>query len=334
LSSGAFAATPSKILVMKVSVALASYNGARFIDEQLASLAAQTRLPDELVVCDDGSTDDTLAHVERFAAAAPFEVRIVRNQQNLGFSGNFQRVLALVGGDIVFICDQDDIWYPDKIDIALAALEADPSAALVVNDEHLMDAEGRRLDATFLGNVRKLGYPDSYHCAGCCTAMRRDYLDLALPLGAPINYDLWMSNLADFLGLKRVLDAPLQLYRRHGDNSTVTVLAEEQASLWRLFRAYGLSDPRREWRIQIDALNAYRSRIEERPALAERLAGRDGVTRALARIGEETDRLARRLALLDKPRPARLPSILKLWSGGFYRNFSGGKSAIKDILRA
>src|SRR3954454_9678676 len=98
---------------MKVSVALASYNGARFIDEQLASLAAQTRPPDELVVCDDGSTDDTLDHVERFAATAPFEVRIVRNAENLGFSGNFQRVLALVRGDIVFICDQDDIWYPD-----------------------------------------------------------------------------------------------------------------------------------------------------------------------------------------------------------------------------
>jgi glycosyltransferase involved in cell wall biosynthesis len=319
---------------MKVSVALASYNGARFIDEQLASLAAQTRLPVELVVCDDGSTDDTLAHVERFAAGAPFEVRIVRNPDNLGFSGNFQRALSLVTGEIVFICDQDDIWYPEKIATSLAALEADSSAALVVNDEHLMDGAGKRLDATFLGNVRKLGYPDTYHCAGCCTAIRRDFLDLALPLGAPINYDLWISNLSDILGLKRVIDAPLQLYRRHGDNSTETVLAEEQASLWRLFRAYGLSDPRREWRIQLEALAGYRRRIEERRTLAERLAGPGGVERALARIAAETDRLERRLALLAKPRPVRLPSVLKLWRGGFYRDFAGGKSALKDILRA
>jgi glycosyltransferase involved in cell wall biosynthesis len=334
LSSGAFAATAFNILIMKVSVALASYNGARFIDEQLASLAAQTRLPDELVVCDDGSTDDTLAHVERFAAGAPFEVRIVRNPDNLGFSGNFQRALSLVTGDVVFICDQDDIWYPEKIATSLAALESDPAAALVVNDEHLMDGEGNRLNATFLGNVRKLGYPDTYHCAGCCTVIRRELLDLLLPLGAPINYDLWISNLADFLGLKRVIDVPLQLYRRHGDNSTETVLAEERASLWRLFRAYGLSDPRREWRIQLDALAGYRRRIEERRTLAERLAGPDGVERALARIAAERDRIERRLALLAKPRAARFPSVLKLWSGGFYRDFAGGKSALKDILRA
>ena len=84
---------------------------------------------------------------------------------------------------MVFICDQDDIWYPEKIATSLAALEADSSAALVVNDEHPMDGEGNRLDATFLGNVRKLGYPDSYHCAGCCTAMRRELLDLVLLWG-------------------------------------------------------------------------------------------------------------------------------------------------------
>src|SRR3954467_3477295 len=95
---------------MKVSVALASYNGARFIDEQLASLAAQTRLPDELVVCDDGSTDDTLARVERFAATAPFAVRIVRNAENLGFNGNFQRALGEVAGGAGFVSARQHTW--------------------------------------------------------------------------------------------------------------------------------------------------------------------------------------------------------------------------------
>ncbi|MEA3048196.1 MAG: hypothetical protein QOG84_32 [Sphingomonadales bacterium] len=319
---------------MKVSIALASYNGARFIDEQLASLAAQTRLPDELVVCDDGSTDDTLARVERFAAAAPFAVRIVRNPVNLGFNRNFEHALSETRGDTVFISDQDDIWYPAKIETALAALDSDPGAALVVNDEHLMDGEGRRLDATYLGNVRKLGYPDTHHCAGCCSLMRRDFVDFALPLAGPVNYDVWMTGLADYLGVRRVIDTPLQLYRRHGGNTTETVLAQEKASPWRLFRAYGLADPRRQWRVQLDALAAYRRRIDERRALAERLAGPEAVERALERIAAEADRFARRLALLDKPRPARLPSVLKLWSGGFYRDFAGGKSALKDILRA
>jgi glycosyltransferase involved in cell wall biosynthesis len=319
---------------MKVSIALATYNGARFIDEQLASLAAQTRLPDELVVCDDGSSDDTVAHVQRFAAAAPFEVRLSVNERNLGFSGNFQRALSLCTGDAILICDQDDIWYPHKIERALAALDADPAAALVVNDEHLMDGEGRKMNATFLGNIRKLGYPDTYHCAGCCTAMRRPLLDLALPLGAPINYDLWISNLANYLGLKRVIEEPLQLYRRHDENVTETVFAQEGASTWRLFRAYQGADPRPEWRVQVAALGAYARRIEEQRAQAEALAGPAAVAEALQRIGAEIERLNRRMALLEKPRAARLPSVLKLWRNGFYRDFAGSRSALKDILRA
>lgn len=318
---------------MKISIALATYNGARFIDEQLDSLAAQRRLPGEIVVCDDGSSDDTIAHVERFAARVPFEVRVFRNERNLGFSGNFQRALSLCRGDIVFICDQDDIWYPEKIEHAVAALEADPAAALIVNDEHLMDGEGRSMNATFLGNIRKLGYPDSYHCAGCCTVMRRPLLDLVLPLGVAINYDLWISNIADHLGLKRVLDEPLQLYRRHGGNSTETVFAQERASTWRLFREYQHTDPRPEWGVQLEALAAYAARIRERRSAAEALAGAAAVDAALRRIAVEMDRLKRRMALLDKPRVLRLPSVLKLWGAGFYRDFAGSRSALKDIIR-
>lgn len=318
---------------MKVSIALATYNGARFIEEQLDSLAVQTRLPDELVVSDDCSTDDTVALLERFVANAPFVVRIERNPRNLGFTGNFEKVLSMAGGDVILICDQDDIWYPEKVEAAVAALQADPSAALVVNDEHLMDAEGRRLDATFLGNVRKLGYPDTHHSAGCCSTFRNQLLHLALPFTAPINYDQWISQLALLLGAKRVIDVPLQLYRRHGENSTETILAQEKASAWRLARAYGLGDPRAEWGIQIAALDACRDRIEERRALAENIAGPAGVEAALRKIEEERGRISSRLALLSKPRIARLPSVVRLWSSGFYRHFAGGKSAIKDIIR-
>jgi glycosyltransferase involved in cell wall biosynthesis len=319
---------------MKVSIALASYNGSRFIDEQLDSFVRQTRRPDELVVCDDGSSDDTVTRIERFAAHAPFEVRVERNASNLGFSGNFQKVLSLVTGDVIFISDQDDIWYPEKIERALAALEADPSIKLVINDEDLMDIDGNPLNATFLGNVRKLGYPDSHHGAGCCTTFRRELLPLLLPVDAPTNYDLWISTLTEYLGIRTVIDVPLQLYRRHGENATATILAQQSVSLWGLFRTYGLADTRCEWRTRIETLRAQRKRIEEQRPLAERLAGPERVEQAVARIGRETERLSRRLALLAKPRPARLPSVLKLWSRGFYRDFAGGKSAIKDILRA
>src|SRR3954470_17842517 len=94
------------------SVAMCTYNGARFLGEQLASVAAQTRPPDELVVCDDRSTDETASLVRDFAAAAPFRVRLHVNERNLGSTRNFERAVSLCEGDLIALSDQDDEWLP------------------------------------------------------------------------------------------------------------------------------------------------------------------------------------------------------------------------------
>jgi glycosyltransferase involved in cell wall biosynthesis len=319
---------------MKISVAMATYNGARYIGEQLASLAAQTRLPDELVVTDDASSDGTVGIVERFAATAPFAVRVERNPANLGFNGNFGRALSLARGDVVFICDQDDIWYPEKIEAGAAFLEANPQLAAAINDEDLAGGDGRPLGASFLGNVRKLGFPDLYHVAGCCTALSRALVPLILPFPEVGNYDGWISQVTDRLGLRGVLDRPLQLYRRHGGNSTETVLAQGSTSRWKLMRAYALEDPRPGWREKVAILRACRERIASRRGLAAALAGEARVEDALAGLDGEIGRWSRRLALIERPRPLRAAAVLRLWATGFYRPFSGGKSALKDLVRA
>jgi glycosyltransferase involved in cell wall biosynthesis len=100
---------------MKISIALCTFNGERYLDEQLASIAAQTRLPDEMVICDDGSTDNTLSIVELFAKKAAFAVRIVQNKQNLGVIANFQQAVGLCHGELTALADQDDVWLPDKL---------------------------------------------------------------------------------------------------------------------------------------------------------------------------------------------------------------------------
>ena len=317
-----------------VSVALASYNGAAHIGEQLESLAAQTRLPDEVVICDDASTDETVAIAERFAAHAPFPLSIHRNPANLGFNRNFERAMSLCRGELLFISDQDDIWHPHKIETMLRALDGHPGAQVILNDEHLADPAGRPLNATYLQNVRKLGYPDTYHVAGCCTMLRRGMLPLLLPFPAGISYDVWISWMADFLGVRAIEEQPLQLYRRHGGTTTGSLLTEESPSIWRMIRNYGVTDPRAAWQDQIARLRLYRDRLRERADLAAALAGPGAVAKAGARIDREAERLSQRLALLAKPRIARLASVMKLWRRGFYSHFAGGRSAIKDLIRA
>ncbi|MBW2422395.1 MAG: glycosyltransferase, partial [Deltaproteobacteria bacterium] len=100
----------------RISVAMATCEGAPYLDAQLESLRTQSRPPDELVLCDDHSADETPAIAEAFARRAPFSVRIERNPQRLGITANFEKAVSLCSGDLIFLADQDDVWKPTKIE--------------------------------------------------------------------------------------------------------------------------------------------------------------------------------------------------------------------------
>jgi glycosyltransferase involved in cell wall biosynthesis len=318
---------------MRISIALASYNGARFIGEQLQSFAAQTRLPDELVICDDGSSDGTVAIAEAFAARAPFAVRIERNTQNLGLNANFAKAMSLTTGDVILISDQDDIWYPEKIAAIEAALAADPSKPSLIHDEHIVGPDGEQLEGTILERVRRAGYGDRYLVAGNCTAHRRELLPLLLPIPAGDNYDGWFARVTVLLGLRQLLEGPLQLYRRHGGNVSEPEVTLGAPTRWSVSRRYGLADARAGWALEIGQLDALAERVHANRALVERLIGRERAAAAVARIMAERTRLATRSELLSTPRWRRGPRVAGLWTRGFYRDFAGAKSALKDLIR-
>lgn len=158
---------------MKISIALASYNGERFIGEQLRSLAAQTHLPDELIVTDDGSTDQTLAILNDFALLAPFEVKIFRNPKRLGFGQNFGNALAKCNGDIVFLCDQDDFWFPEKIERVVDLARTLPKVQLFNNNAIISDASLQPTNLTTMAQALASGHQRSSFAQGCCMAVRR-----------------------------------------------------------------------------------------------------------------------------------------------------------------
>ena len=105
----------------RVSIVMCTYNGERFLHEQLDSLLAQTRLPDEIIIQDDNSTDGTWSLLENYAARDP-RIRLYRNQAGQGVNNNFFSALQRATGDLIAISDQDDIWEPDKIECQLAAI--------------------------------------------------------------------------------------------------------------------------------------------------------------------------------------------------------------------
>lgn len=124
---------------LTISIAMCTYNGERFLQEQLESLSSQTRLPDEVVICDDCSQDNTLALIKEFAAWAPFPVRISVNQKNVGIAKNFEKVVSLCRSDISAFCDQDDVWLPEKLAITERTFEASPHIGCLFSDALLVD---------------------------------------------------------------------------------------------------------------------------------------------------------------------------------------------------
>lgn len=124
---------PASHGTLRCSVAMSTFNGATYLGEQLDSLARQTRLPDELVVADDGSTDATVELLRAFQAKAPFQVRLVTDRPRSGWRTRFLEAADLCAGEIVFFCDQDDVWLPEKIQRVAAVFEADPRVSLVAH---------------------------------------------------------------------------------------------------------------------------------------------------------------------------------------------------------
>jgi glycosyltransferase involved in cell wall biosynthesis len=139
---------------LRISVAMCTFNGGRYLDAQLESIAEQSQRPCELVVCDDGSTDDTIAILKRFKANAPFPVTIVENAMRMGSTRNFDQAIGMVRGEFIALCDQDDRWLPQKLQRLSECLVENPFLGGVFSDAELIDGDGRRVNRTLFERHR------------------------------------------------------------------------------------------------------------------------------------------------------------------------------------
>jgi glycosyltransferase involved in cell wall biosynthesis len=214
----------------RVSVALCTYNGAQFVAAQLESIARQTLPVDEIVVCDDGSNDQTVSIVKEFVARLP--IRIEVNDRRLGVTGNFARAIGQCTGDIIFLCDQDDLWEPGKVERLIGCF-ADDSAGLVFSNaqvvgEDLSPAGYRLWDSIWFDAAEQKRMRGGAAlplllrhaiAAGSTLAFRSRYLPLVLPIpDFPHSHDIWITLLIACVGRVLPLDEDLIRYRLHASN--------------------------------------------------------------------------------------------------------------------
>jgi glycosyltransferase involved in cell wall biosynthesis len=232
-----------------VGVVIATYNGERFIEAQLKSLAAQIRPPDELIISDDGSTDRTLAIVAEFAKTAPFPVRTHVNAQRLGWCANFMAATKLCSQELIAFCDQDDVWHPAKIATLLPDFEEEDTL-LVCHEAEVVNANLERLHP--LGRLPperakfiplQIGPWDN--AFGFTQIFRRDLLQFSNfwsqsldhdRMPTPMAHDQWFFFLASVLGIVSYFPTPLAQYRQHGNNAVGNEIHKNNALSMRTIR--------------------------------------------------------------------------------------------------
>jgi len=207
---------------MRISVCLATYNGSKFIRLQIDSILKQLKGNDELIVVDDASNDNTVSIIESYDCKI---IRLYVNQYNLGPASTFNRALSLATGDLIFLSDQDDFWYPDKI-FYLRNIFLTSGSDLLVHDAFVINHGNSMKKTLFQINNSRKGilkniYRNTY--TGCCMAMRRKILKKILPISPNIGlfHDAWIGVLAEYYGFKVLfVNTPLINFIRHGSNAS------------------------------------------------------------------------------------------------------------------
>lgn len=128
---------------MKISLVMATYNGAKYLNEQLDSIKNQTLKLDEVIIVDDVSTDDTSYLVEKYISNHQLNWMFIKNEKNLGYKGNFKKGLAHARGDVIFLCDQDDIWHLDKVERMVEVLNHHPEIKTLASSFNFVDGQGK-----------------------------------------------------------------------------------------------------------------------------------------------------------------------------------------------
>lgn len=318
---------------------MCTYNGSAYLGEQLRSIAFQTLPPDEVVVCDDRSSDDSVAVVEAWAETVPFEVKIVRNPVQLGSTKNFGQAIEMCTGDVIVLADQDDEWLPAKLRRLANAFDADPAIGAVFTDAEVVDQnlqplgytmfEALRFDARKRGMIAQdrafdlvLNEP---FVTGATLAFRAGLKDHILPIpqfSEHVIHDRWIAIVVAAVSRLAVLNEPLIRYRQHPKQQIGATIVETRPA--DRMKSFQENNP-----------DSYKKRLEFFTVLRERLLAdrsfpaRAGFLNALsARITHYEARSA-----MPRGRVRRVPIIARELVSRRYAKYSAGApSALKDLF--
>lgn len=320
-----------------VSVALCTYNGARYIEEQLLSILNQTLPVAEIVLSDDGSTDDTLAIARRtlqdarqLSLGPAIRLRVLENGSPLGVARNFEQALRACTGDFIALCDQDDIWHSSRLERLTHGFAGRADVLLMHSDAALVAEDGSALGITLLealevtpGEIQEIHSGRGFDAllrrnlvTGATTMVRGELVQRATPFPESWIHDEWMAMIAGASARFDLIEEPLTDYRQHDGNH----IGARKLNLRDKVRM--LREPRLERNTNLVARAI--ALVATLEALGDAVPP-ENLAKALEKLAHERLRFA-----LPVSRIKRIVPVLREASRGRYSRFSRGRA---DILR-
>ncbi len=218
---------------MKISVAMCTYNGEKFLKEQIDSILCQNYPVNEIVVCDDGSKDNTLELLNQYKKENPILFNINVNKENLKSIKNFEKAISLCTGDVIFLADQDDIWHKNKTEIITSFLTENENVSVVCTNANAIDENSKFLENNFVmwdvfSKFIK-NKPDQYYfnfivekgnfATGATIAFKKEIVEKIIPIPVIDNYyhDEWIALIASCQDKMKFIDEKLINYRIHSN---------------------------------------------------------------------------------------------------------------------
>jgi glycosyltransferase involved in cell wall biosynthesis len=316
---------------------MATFNGGRFLDAQLRSIFDQTRLPNEIVISDDGSTDETLSIARSFRAEAKkkgIRFTLLNHKGRSAVAANFTHAVAKTTSDLVALSDQDDLWLPQKLETLTRIFESDPSVMMVHSDAELVDDSGKPLGMTVLESLRITG-GEKHHLVtghgitalvrrnlvtGSTAMIRRDLVSRAGTIPSGWLHDEWWALVAATTDGLVLNPQVLGLYRQHDDNQVGATRSGWEKLMERF------AEPQSEFRERHRGRNAGLQAYLASPAWA-------GSTDARAML-EGRLRHYQWQSTLPSSRLARIPGVIgRLFTGEYARYRRGAFDAMRDLLQ-
>ena len=312
-----------------ISVVIATFNGEKYIIEQLNSIENQTIKPDEVIISDDNSTDNTLKLINEFQLSSKLKIILLNNKKRLGYAKNFERALLRSNGDYVFLSDQDDFWLPNKISFMINLAKKYPYKSCFINNTLIVDESLKSLgNITKIDQIRNLGLSTKSFVMGACCLLKKDFLDFTLPFPNHVKaHDNWIVELSHDLDICFITEEVLQLYRRHDNNESLALFNSSKKLNFK-HKYYHLKKIKYN-RIK-QCFNEISDLILKIDYLNSKMKDDKTTLYLLLNLKNNLKFYNSRLNSLNKKQPINL--FKEFMSGNYKEHMSGFKSFLLDIL--